>query len=215
MCGGCSVSPAGALRPLDGVSTPTGIADPVTPGSGAVSRASSPATVERTAEALAIAFGDEQRRAAALCLPVGPIDVEDRWALKREVNLVGAAAASTGGAWTVRISKPRAYANRGEVVEFCCIEKDKVGCPFKLFYERAQTGYMIYNFVSGHTGHTLATSAPQRMVRGSGRHIPASFSDLGFLLAESGFSAKDIHRVFVTKCKRDNIGAPTFKYEDV
>jgi hypothetical protein len=39
--------------------------------------------------------------------------------------------------------------------------------------------------------------------------------ELGHLLADSGLSAKIIHRVFVTKAKRDGINEPMFSYGDI
>ena len=84
----------------------------------------------------------------------------------------------------------------------------------RMRYEYTGSGWVLYEFNASHV-HALSSSKAETMVSASGRQVSPEFDELGSLLAESGFSAKDIVRVFQTKSKREGNCEPMFNYEDV
>ena len=61
----------------------------------------------------------------------------------------------------------------------------------------------------------MPQSIPEAMTSASARHIPFTYDELGHLLSEAGFSAKDIMKVFLVKAQREGVTEPMFNHQDV
>jgi hypothetical protein len=187
---------------------------PVMPSSG-----SSVLVAERTADALMQECGSVIQEALLSNLPVGPIDTTDT-AMLKEVVMASTRNPNNGnGVFSVRLCKkrqPRTPGRKGTRQELCCTERDKCGCQFKLFYEYTTEGWMLYSCDLSHDEtHVMPQSTPEAMTSASARHIPSTYNELGHLLSEAGFSAKDIMKVFLVKAQREGVTEPMFNHQDV
>ena len=206
-------SDQGVLENLDVLSTRPTLSRQ-TSSASSVDKRSTKYVSKRSSATLASQNGDVLLSARRAQLPVGPYNMSHH-DLKEVVLREANNPETMGGGFGIRIGKCQTQGHKqGTTCTFHCSEKDKSNCTWELLYEYTTEGWFLYKFNNNHS-HTLKLTQAEVMVTGSGRQIPTEFDDLGELLAESGFSAKDIHRVFVTRCRREGNAFPTFKCEDV
>ena len=175
-------------------------------------------TARRTASAVLHESSATIQSARVAGYPVGPFPALTAEVLKdtlTEVTMGTTGTSPVAGRFGLRTSKARLCSlKKGSVQEYCCVDAQRKKCDFRLFYELTFDGWVLYNMHPAHS-HVLPQTQPEVMVTGAGRKIPMSYDELGNLLAEAGLAAKDIHRVFVVKSKREGLEDPTFKREDV
>jgi hypothetical protein len=183
---------------------PTGL--PTPPSSGALTP-----TARRSACQVKAAFPAAEALAVQLGVPAF-VKATTSQQLKDAVNLVTLDSSTNGGGFTVRLGKPRKSDSRGTIWELFCQRRDSDKCKFCARYEYTIDGFVLYSGEIGHS-HSLAASAAQMVASGQSS-IPLEYDELGHLLAKSGFSAKDILRVFVTKARDDHFDI-TFQYRTI
>ena len=206
---------------------PLGTCSPLSTGTPLGSSQTSPAANDETSPAKVESkrsfaeFSEEFQvvmdRARLKGYPVGPIAVADTQRLKDHVKAITLDPSTMGGSFGVSLGNvPRPAGRKGTVAELHCTEKKSKGCKMSLRYEYTNEGWALYSCTHDHTGHDLLQSKPAAMVTGAGRLLPASYDELGHLLAAASIAPKDIFRVLVTKHAADTgDDEPTFTYNDV
>ena len=171
-----------------------------------------PLVAMRSAEQVASSFARKRQQALAAGVPhhLLTIPASSTEELKRVFGLAAGDPASMGGGFAVRIDKTRSPVGlKGTVCDIICTKN----CGARFKYEYSLQGFLLYNFKLEHD-HPLHDTRASCMTTAAGRPIPPSFDELGELLAEAGFGAKDIYRALVVKAAREKVEL-SFKREDV
>ena len=91
----------------------------------------------------------------------------------------------------------------------------KLACPFKLVYERAEDGFLYLQSanISHAEGCRNQTATPAERLAAGDHHIPPHLIEIGVSLRQSGISTGQVNRHLMDVAQREGMEAPTWRYD--